>query len=66
MNFDDLKKAFLKGGEKALKTLASQLKQVMPDEVYDTFMNILKSIQNKVNEANTQRKECSNWLGGVV
>ena len=63
MNFDDLKKAFLKGGEKALKTLASQLKLVMSGEMYDKFMNIVKARQSK---ANTIQKECSNWLGGVV
>ena len=63
MNFDDLKKAFLNGGEKALKTLLGQMKQVMSGEMYDKLMNIVKERQNK---ANTIQKECSNWLGGVV
>ena len=63
MNFDDLRKTFLKGGEKALKTLANQMKQVMNGEMYEKLMKIVTTRQNK---ANTIQKECSNWLGGVV
>lgn len=63
MNFDDLKKAFLKGGENALKTLAGHLKEVMSGEMYDKLMDIVEKRRKK---ANTIQKECSSWLGGVV
>ena len=63
MNFEDLTKKFLKGGEKALKTLTGQLKEVMSGEMFDKFMNIVNARQNKANQI---QKNCSNWLGGVV
>ena len=63
MNFDDLRKAFLKGGEKALSTLLGHLKQVMNGEMYDKLMKIVNERRNKAKQIQT---ECSNWLGGVV
>ena len=63
MNFDDLRKAFLKGGEIALTKLLGQMKEVMSGAMYNKLVGVATT---RLDEAKNIQTACSNWLGGVV
>ncbi len=57
MNFDELREKFVTMGEKALKTLATQMKEVMTGEAYEKFVAFCERQQKKSDQAMSFGKE---------